>query len=289
MLDLPFGIEIEFTGITRAMAALYAGNSLGTHSYYPEGDSYFAKDKKGRIWWFVYDGSIRCQRKTSEGLREADKDYSVELVSPVLTYREDIELLQKLVRKMREMGALTNSTCGIHIHVDGSRYCADSLKNLITMVGDRNELFYKAFHIARKRQKYCQPLEESLLRQISSEQSLTLGKIEQYWYQGYEGSRNKKYHKSRYHILNLHCFFHGNRTIELRGFNSTLHAGKVRAYVVFALALNQQALMGAESCNFTYELRQGDNRKAMMTFLVRIGMQRSEFDNCRMHICRYLS
>ena len=62
------------------------------------------------------------------------------------------------------------------------------------------------------------------------------------WYENYTENRNGHYHTSRYHFLNLHSFFHGNHTVELRGFNSTLHAGKIRAYIVFALAMDHQAL-----------------------------------------------
>ena len=58
----------------------------------------------------------------------------------------------------------------------------------------------------------------------------------------YGDSRIKHYHSSRYHFLNLHSFFTGNHTVELRGFNSELHAGKIRSYIVLALALNNQAL-----------------------------------------------
>jgi hypothetical protein len=44
----------------------------------------------------------------------AGREYSVELVSPILTYREDIETLQELIRRLRKAGGFANTSCGIH-------------------------------------------------------------------------------------------------------------------------------------------------------------------------------
>ena len=70
MLSTKFGIEIEFTGITREWAARVAAEFLqGTYS---EGGTYYdtkkVKTPDGRVWRFMYDGSIHCQRK--EGRRK---------------------------------------------------------------------------------------------------------------------------------------------------------------------------------------------------------------------------
>jgi len=80
-------------------------------------DSYDTKKvhaPDGRAWRFMSDGSIRGEVKVNGRRISAGREYSVELVSPVLTYREDIETLQELVRKLRRAGAFTNPSCGIH-------------------------------------------------------------------------------------------------------------------------------------------------------------------------------
>lgn len=105
-----------------------------------------------------------------------------------------------------------------------------------------NDLFYKALQIAPERMRYCKKMDAYLVERMNRVKPKTLAQIESIWYEGYRGSRNRHYHDSRYHFLNLHSFFNGNHTVELRGFNGTLHAGKIRAYIVFALALNNQAL-----------------------------------------------
>ena len=60
------------------------------------------------------DGSISCQKKVGGRRVPADKRYSVELVSPILTYAEDIETIQGLVRGLRKAGCFTSENCGIH-------------------------------------------------------------------------------------------------------------------------------------------------------------------------------
>ena len=64
MFNNRFGIEIEFTGITRTQAAKVAAEFLGgriTEAH----DSYDTKKvttPDGRVWKFMSDASIDCQR-----------------------------------------------------------------------------------------------------------------------------------------------------------------------------------------------------------------------------------
>ena len=125
-----------------------------------------------------------------------------------------------------------------------------------------------------------------LVERLNEKKPKTFKQLEEIWYAGYGGSRTGHYHDSRYHFLNLHCFFHGNHTIELRGFNSKLHAGKIRAYIVFALALNHQALTQKSA---SYRKVQEENEKfAMRVYLNRIGFIGEEFKSCRKHLYEHL-
>ena len=101
------------------------------------------------------------------------------------------------------------------------------------------------------------------------------------------GSRTTHYHDSRYHVLNLHSFFTGNHTIELRGFNSELHARKVRSYIVLALVLNKQAL--SQKCVSSKKTQVENEKFAIRTYLNRIGFIGEEFKNCREHLTKALS
>jgi len=283
-----FGIEIEFTGITRTRAAEIAAECLvgsisATGDYY---GTHRITAPDGRVWKFMSDGSINCQRKESRQIVDAGNDYSVELVSPILTYHEDIEEVQELVRRLRGAGGFANTSCGIHIHLDGSNHTPRSIRNFVNIIASKNDLFYKALQIAPERMNYCKKMDAYLVEKLNRVKPRSFSQIESIWYEGYNESRSQHYHNSRYHFLNLHSFFTGNHTVELRGFNSELHAGKIRAYILLALALNHQALTQKSASSRKV---QSENEKfAMRVYLNRIGFIGNEFKNCREHLYKHL-
>ena len=289
MFKTKFGIEIEFTGITRKEAAETAATYLNgrvehTGTYY---DTYTVIAPDGRKWKFMSDASIDCKKKSNGRKVSASNEFSVELVSPILSYREDIENLQELVRQLRHAGGFANPSCGIHIHLDGKDHNATSIKNFINIIASKNDLFYKALQIEPERARFCKKMDANLVEEINKSRNKSLNKIEDIWYAGYSDSRATHYHRSRYHFLNLHSFFTGNHTVELRGFNSELHAGKIRSYIVLALALNNQAMTQRSASS---KKPQVENEKfAMRTYLNRIGFIGDEFKNCREHLTTHLN
>ena len=290
MFSHKFGIEIEFTGITRKQAADVAAKLLGGGNVAVSNDHYnthSVSDSHGRVWKFMYDGSIKCKQRVNKQISSANDNYSVELVSPILTYKEDINILQKLVRALRKSGGFANSSCGIHIHLDGASHTPRSIKNFINIIASKNDLFYKALQIEPDRMHYCKKMDTRLVELMNEKKPKTFERIADIWYLNYSDSRNRHYHQSRYHFLNLHSFFTGHHTVELRGFNSELHAGKIRSYIVLALALNHQALTQKSASSVK---PQTENEKfAMRIYLNRIGFIGDEFKNCREHLCKHLS
>lgn len=289
MFSTGFGIEIEFTGITRAQAAqATAGYLVG--SVESSGDYYNTQKihtPDGRVWKIMSDGSIRTQKRAGGQVLSATGEFSVELVSPILHYESDIETLQELIRVLRRAGGFTNSSCGIHIHLDGANHSPRSIRNFINIIASKNDLFYKALQIEPDRMRFCKALDANLVSRMNSVKPKTMSDIERIWYAGYNESRERHYHSSRYHFLNLHSFFSGNHTVELRGFNSELHAGKIRSYIVLALALNHQAL--TQKCASSRKNQTENEKFAMRTYLNRIGLIGDEFKNCREYLCRNLS
>jgi hypothetical protein len=143
MFSNAWGIEIEVTGITRERAAKVAADFLGgtvsrTHDAY---DAYEVTAPDGRTWKFMSDASIKCQKKEHGRIVPADREYSVELVSPILHYREDIETLQELVRRLRKAGSFCNSSVGCHIHLDGSNHTPRSIRNFIIQLSQSIVLY----------------------------------------------------------------------------------------------------------------------------------------------------
>ena len=124
-----FGVEIEMTGVSRGTAASVIANYFGVGGIHFAGgtyQTYEAKDSKGRVWKCMRDGSITPRRRRGGAIVEADDTYRCEVVTPILQY-EDITDLQEVIRALVKKGAMANSSCGIHVHVDGANHTPESL------------------------------------------------------------------------------------------------------------------------------------------------------------------
>lgn len=289
MLNTRFGTEIEFTGITRNEASKVVAKQLNGTVYHRGGgyDTYEVTAPDGRVWKVMFDSSITPQKKINGQIVGATDIYKCELVTPILHYQEDIKTLQEIVRQLRHKRAFVNARCGIHIHLDGAGHNLTTIKNFIHIIYARNELFYKALNINPTRQHYCKKLDKSLVERIKTKNPTSLAQLEDIWYEGSCDIRNRHYNDTRYHFLNLHSFFHGHHTVELRGFNSTMHAGELRSYIVLALALNHQALTQRKAS--PKQVQSENDKFAMRTYLNRIGFIGKEFKNCREHLTKHLT
>lgn len=241
---------------------------------------YHIKDGEGRVWKVVSDGSIDPQKKEKGEIVPANDIYKVELVSPILNY-SDIESLQELVRKLRKAGMVANKSCGIHVHIDGANHTPLSLKNLVNLIASKEELLYKSLEIDPERLRYCKKVNEKLLSTINKKKPKTLEELADIWYQGYGSeSRERHYHRSRYHGLNLHSIF-DKGTVEFRLFNSTTHAGKIKAYIQFCLAVSHQAIRQKSASS---KRTVTDNEKyTFRCWMLRLGLIGKEFETCRHH------
>ena len=282
MREQNFGIEIEMTGITRNAAAKVIAKHFGTEAVHVGGtyDSYTVRDSEDRRWKVVSDSSIRCQAR---GQRSASRLHAVEFVSPVCRYG-DIQTVQELVRELRRAGAMVNDSCGIHVHVDASRHDPKSLRNVANIMASKEDLLYKTLKVNIDRAYYCQKADLRFLDDVNLKRPKSMSEFETIWYNG-ESGRNTHYHSSRYHALNLHSVF-SKGTIEFRMFNSTLHAGEVKAYIQLCLAISHQALVQKSASR---SRTQSSNEKyTFRTWLLRLGMIGDEFKSARQHLLKNL-
>ena len=286
MREQSFGIEIEMTGITRQRAAQVLSEYLGRPANFDGGyyGEYSVLDSQSRRWKIMSDGSITTERKEGRRVVSADNTYSVELVSPICRY-EDIEVIQEIVRKLRESGMRVNNSCGIHIHLDASPHNANTLRNITNIMASKEDLIYKAMQVevARERQ-YCKKVEQSFLEELNRKKPRTLDEVSRIWYHGSDG-RREHYHNSRYHCLNLHSVFQKG-TIEFRLFNSTTHAGKIKAYIQLCLAISAQALN--QRCASRQKTRSTNEKYTFRTWLLRLGLIGDEFKTARLHLLEHL-
>ena len=289
--DQCFGVEVEMTGITREQAAQALAEYFGTSVHYVGTyyDAWGATDPEGKEWKLMSDSSIRAERKTAGGYEPAGSgEYQVEMVTPKLTYAE-LPKLQECVRRVRKAGAKANSSCGIHVHVDAANHNRQSLKNLIGIMYSKEDILFKALQVNEGRAgRWCKKVREPMLRQaraLSSDETPDLTQLEQIWYEG-NVSNTEHYNWTRYYALNLHSVFYRG-TVEWRCFNSTLHAGKVAAYVNLCLAMSAQAIAQRSTV-----MRKTHSDNELFTFrvwLVRLGLNGDEFKHTRDHLLAHLT
>ena len=286
-----FGVEVEMTGITREKAATIVAEILGTTASRPDSTCYQTRiiaDQAARKWKVMRDSSITSIR--NDGSDASMDEYKVEFVTPPLGY-DDIELLQNIIRKLRESGAKSHSSCGIHIHVDGANHNANSLRRLVNFMTSRQDLIYEALEIGSRESDWCQKLDSNLLKAMKESQELTKEKAEEIWYSnandGYCGGvSHEHYNSTRYHGVNLHSYF-SKGTVEFRLFNSTLHAGKIKAYIQFCLAVSAWAITSQEKIVFRSMAGYTAEKKVtiMRNILThRLGLYGDEFKTCRLHL-----
>lgn len=281
-----FGIEIEMTGITREKAAEVIAAYFGTESFYigTYYKTYGAKDRQGRTWKATYDSSIIAQKKSGGRTVQAADEYKCEIVSPILTYG-DMADLQEVVRRLRHSGAFVNSQCGIHIHVDAGRYTPQTLRNLVNIIASKEDILYKALRIDPARLRWCKKTNEKLIEAINRRKPQTMEALKDIWYAGSTRGRDEHYNDTRYHGLNLHSTF-TKGTVEFRLFNSTTHAGEIKAYIQFCLAVSHQALTQKKA---SARKTVTDNEKyAFRCWMLRLGLSGDEFKTCRLHFLKHL-
>lgn len=286
-----FGVEVEMTGITREKAARLVAEVLRTTPSHPESNCYHTRtiaDQAARKWKIMRDSSIEAIR--NDGTSEPLDEYRVEFVTPPLNY-SDIELLQNIIRKLRENGAKAHSSCGIHIHVDGANHTAVSLRRLVNFMTARQDLIYEALQIGDRENNWCHKLNKTLLDAMKKDKNLTKEKAEEIWYSrandGYCGGiDHQHYNATRYHGVNLHSFF-TKGTVEFRLFNSTLHAGKIKAYIQFCLAVSAWAITSQEKIVFrSMDGYTPEQKVTIMRNILthRLGLYGDEFKTCRLHL-----
>lgn len=288
------GVEIEMTGLTRKAAAETVARHFGTTAVFVGGtyQTYEVKDNGGRIWKLMYDSSIQAQVKNANGSIETlgfgGSDYKVELVTPILNY-DDIETLQKIVRKIRKAGAVVNPSCGLHIHIGAQDFTAKTIRNLVNNVASKEDLLIHALKVHENRLgDYCRKTSQRFLKEINEKKPETMAHLAAIWYNEPESRavrEHRHYDNSRYTICNLHALF-TKGTVEFRVFNSTLHAGEVKAAIQFCLALTHQAKTTKKAI---YRPTASDNEKyTFRCWLLRLNLSGDEFKTCRHHLLKNL-
>ena len=275
MRTLRFGIEIETIGQTRdrvaqAIQSVVGGSvqHVGSPFCY---DPWHLTDGRGRTWKVVADSSL-----------SAPKELQAEVVSPILHYT-DLEELQQVVRAIRRTGAKVDTSCGLHIHVDAARFDARTLGNLVKTVNKQEQLIEHALGIVELgRSRWCGGVDQRFLQVVETRRPRTLDELNTAWY-GRHNPRPEHYDSTRYRGLNLHNVWYRG-TIEIRWFGSTLHAGQVKAYIQFVLALAAKALRARTASSKRRAFDPATAKYDFRVFLLGLGLIGDEFKTARKHL-----
>ncbi len=278
MKTLTFGVEIETVGASRtalaaAVASVYPGATL-ENNY----DRLAVVLPDGRKWLIVPDGSLSGGRNGENG----------EVVTPICTWA-DLEPIQAVVRALRTQAhAKVNTTCGVHVHVGvpADRFNAAALGRLAKMVYAQEPLIFAALGVqAARADRYTRSVDADFIGRIASSAPQSREALANNWYgaSSAQYAQREHYHQSRYRGLNLHSVFYRG-TIEFRYFEGTLHAGEIKSWVLFSLALATKALTskGAMARKRTFDPT--SSKYDFRVFLLRLGMIGSEFKVARHHL-----
>ena len=276
--EIRFGIEIETVRKTREEVAQAIQSVVGgtlAHLTEPSAyDPWQVTDRLDRKWQVVADGSLT---NTAPHLR-------AEVVSPVLNYT-DLNDLQEIVRAIRNCGAKVDMQCGIHIHIDAAPFDGTKLGNLAKMIYKQEPLILHALGISERRlERYTKPVSDELIRKIEKERPRTKDHLNRIWY-GYQNRQPQHYDQTRYHGVNLHNVWYRG-TVEFRWFESTLHAGKIKSYVQFCLAIATKALNSRAAASQKRAFDPACAKYDFRVFLLRLGLIGDEFKTARLHLMK---
>ena len=198
MKNQTFGVEVEMILNREKAAKVIAEYLRGTiyHTYNRIYHTIEITAEDGRVWKITRDSSIHCNN---------DLD-SCELVTPILKF-EDIETLQEVIRKLRRAGAKVDESCGTHIHIGAERHTGKTLQNLINIFYSKDTLLYEALKVRSEGvNHYCKMFKTELIEEINKIKNPTIETVIDTWYETSNSysARNRHYHSSRYHGLNLH-------------------------------------------------------------------------------------
>lgn len=264
-----FGIEVEFSFITRDMAKAVLGEVFSSSSLI---------DDLGRQWRIVRDCSIKPRKHNSDGrVVVANDAYKVELISPLLGY-SDLDLLSEVISVLRKAGAEPSDLCGIHVHVSEDGHTVSSLRNLINLFIQKEYLMVEAFQISpERRSRYCKDVCLKLIEVMNKHKPRTFTELRELWICS---------NCDRSRMLNLESFY-SKKGIEFRLFNSTLNVPAVKAYIVFCLAISQKAKTMQRAVPVRSAM--SNNRYEWRNFLNRLGLAGDEFKTVRKELLKHVS
>ncbi len=229
-----FGVEIELDKVSVRDASILLKGFFAGAGDSRQGSKYFIKDYNNRSWEVKGDSSV---------------PNGFEIASPPLTVR-DIYILRPLLFHLKKLGAKTGKKTGIHIHIGTQEWSPNELVSLLFLYSNYAAEIDLTLNIKPSRREYCMPIfafAERMRKREHNRRELKNAWFTQENKNGTEavilpGETDRRY-QTRYREMNFFRYFaddksipKNKKTIEFRGFNSTIDEKTLEAYVLFILA-----------------------------------------------------
>jgi len=207
-----FGVEFEFYlprgGSRYALAAALTSAGVQTSV-----ENYNHQNRTG--WKIVTDGSL------------GNYERGCELVSPILSGNDGLELVRKAAAVLIQSGCKVSKRCGFHVHVGARGHGIQFFRNILHMYKKFEPVIDRVLTPSRRSNSYCATVRFDDRR---LEAANTIDDL-----------RNDPHLRSRFRKLNLDSYWrHG--TVEFRQHQGTIEAEKATMWVRIALRMTAAAL-----------------------------------------------
>ena len=152
---------------------------------------------------------------------KTDTSCGWEIASPILRTYDDLIKAMKVPKIVSDLGFSTNSSCGLHVHIDMIHVQSDSFNNLMRFLSRYEEAFFSLAENYRRNSTYCQPLRDSTVADIKAHPDYRPSALGRAW-------SSKHYWVNGTHLG-------GIGTIEFRLMSSTLKPEKIIGWIMFLL------------------------------------------------------
>lgn len=229
ILNINFGVEIEFFGITRPVVLQkFLDNGINSEIHKYEHCNY-------NNWKITWDGSVN-----PEGTEEIidlhdEKVYKgVEVVSPVLHGISGLKELKLVCKCLNEVGAKIDKTCGIHIHFDAGNMSIKDIKNILIFYYNNQKMFDAMLPKDRRSGKceFCKPIEKDQIVKIKK-----------------SDSREKigRALRTRHKVVNARSYRReGHNTIEFRQMNGTIDYEQIKCWILLLYKMIEYCISNDE-------------------------------------------
>lgn len=278
--EIKVGVELETIGRTRMQVAEAIRSVVGGGEIVripsSDLDTHEFADDKGRKWRVVSDAS----------LINVPQHLRAEINTPILSF-DDLSELQEVARSVRRAGARIDEKTSVHIHVSHPDLNARAAANLARIFHKHEDLIFAAFGVTQERmERYAKKMRDEFARKIAARKPGNMDELNKWWYGRFNATPTRQ-HDSRYAALNLNALIFRN-AVEIRLFqfrNGRIHAGELRAWIIFCMALTAKAIntkaASAKKRNYEADCGKFDFRVFISHGL---GLHGPDHHNVRMHL-----